>query len=102
MLGRANYFSPSQRETVVQLAIVTVFHYCRFGIRQVWASVRTLAMWVCGYPSAWGYLGLQMTPFFGSAEGKAVGMPKLLISEAVWPAGPDKGPSPWNVSVGER
>ena len=72
VLDRANFLSPSQREAVVQLAIVSVFRYTAGLVPWRMSELEELtAMWVRGHRGAWGLP--RTTPFSGSAEGKVVG-----------------------------
>ena len=83
MLDRANFLSPSQRETVVQLAIVSVFRCTAGLVRWKVSELEELTtMWVRGYRGAWGLPRSTDDSFFRVSRGQGGrGCPSAL---SVW------------------
>ena len=66
MLSKAYFLSPSQREMVVQLAIVSVFRYTAGLVPRSLSELEDLtAEWVRGYRGAWSCQSRPMTRSFG-------------------------------------
>jgi hypothetical protein len=88
MLSKAHFLSPSQREMVVQLAIVSVFRYTAGLVPWSLSELEDLtAEWVRGYRGAWGLPKSTDDSFFRVSRGfGGRGCPSALsvwISETV-------------------